>query len=114
MVNSYINVTNDDQIEQSHKDEVIEAIFFLNKELLQDDLNPDVKDFFYEAVLNLPYDILEKLADPFLNDIITNENIKTGLAIRRNLGSIKKEYSLSAMNAIIDHLAKEETFNSSQ
>ena len=37
-----------------------------------------------------------------------------GLAIRKNLAEMKKEYSLSAMNAIIDHLAKDETFNSSQ
>ena len=67
---------------------------------------------FYEAVLNLPYDILEKLADPFQGDVVTNDKIKTGLALRKNLALVKKEYSLSAMNSIIDHLAKGESFES--
>ena len=67
---------------------------------------------FYEAVLNLPYDILEKLADPFQSDAVTNDTIKTGLALRKNLALVKEEYSLSAMNSIIDHLAKGESFES--
>ena len=67
---------------------------------------------FYEAVLNLPYDILEKLADPFQGDAVTNDTIKTGLALRKNLALVKKEYSLSAMNSIIDHLSKGESFES--
>ena len=65
LLKSYIDITNDDEIEQAHKNEVIEAIFLLNKELMQEDFDQEFKTHFHEAVLNLPYDILEKLSDPF-------------------------------------------------
>ena len=50
----------------------------MNKELVHENANPDVKDYFYKVVLNLPYDILEKLADPFQSEVVTNDKIMTG------------------------------------
>ena len=61
--------------------------------------------------MELPGDVLEKLADPFLiedNDevIKTNDLILT-LKIRKSMAVILKNPSLRALNMIIDHLAKE-------
>ena len=51
-MNGPIDITNDVQIEQINKNEVIEAIFFLNKELLQEDSDQEFKAYFYQGDLN--------------------------------------------------------------
>ena len=48
-MNGPIDITNDVQI---NKNEVIEAIFFLNKELLQEDSDQEFKAYFYQGDLN--------------------------------------------------------------
>ena len=51
-MNGPIDITNDVQIEQINKNEVIEAIFFLNKELLQEDSDQEFKAYFYQGDLS--------------------------------------------------------------
>ena len=93
---SYIQVINDSEIEES-KDDIVEAIIDLH----QQELNEPTKDVFFEAILELPNNVLEK--------IIIDFDTSSALSIRRHLAVKKNEVCLPALNDLIDALAKEET-----
>ena len=82
--------------ENESKDDIINAIIDLHPELNDE----SEKEFFYEAILDLPSHVLEK--------IIGDLNTLSALNIRRNLAVKKNRLSLPALNDIIDTLATKE------
>ena len=110
LLKSFIKVIKDDDQEEEIKIELINTLFNLHRELQMSHLeDKEMSDIFYKEVLDLPYEVLEKLADPFIENEFADANqLKTALKIRKNLAMYKQEYSLTALNSIIDHLAKDQ------
>ena len=99
LFSSYVQiVVSENEIDtSSYTDDIIDAIINLHQELSDE----SDKEFFYDAILDLPSNVLERL--------IANLNTLSALNIRRNLAVKKNRLCLPALNDIIDALAKEET-----
>ena len=106
LLKSYIQVMKSEDYEQ--KNDIVDAIMDLDKEIHALDIEPDIMDKYCECVLDLPFEACEVVADPLRFGSI--RRVKTALKIRQDLALKRKEYSLSAMNVIVDHLAKDEEF----
>ena len=107
ILSNYVKVINEDEVEEEIKNSLVKAIFRVLNEIIE--MNGDVQDIFIEQIVDLPEEVLEKLADPFQDEEIQPNKLLLILKIRKFMTFKLKNPSLRALNMIIDHLAKVET-----